>query len=251
LRSHAREEEKNVLEAHALRSLNQRAAGVVLRLTCRLLGLASILTALVWGVHPVFAEDALTSAQSSITAVQPRPLDLVKLSVSRVLALAQPQPGGGGDGGQRRAEIRQAAEGLFDFDGMARRMLAERWEDGTPQEQKEFVRLFTDLLERSYLAMVATHPPLAVTFLDESISGSYAQVRSRLVTDRGEEMPIEYRLAESDGRWVVYDVVVSGVSVISSYRSQFNSILRRSSFAQLLDRMRGREASVARVEQGP
>jgi len=214
--------------------------------------LTMILTALVFGVHPALAEDTVTVAQPSVTTAQLRPLDLVKSSVSRVLALARSQPGGGGDGGQQRAEIRQAAEGLFDFDGMARRMLAERWSDGSPQEQKEFVRLFTDLLERTYLSMVATHTPLAITFQDESISGSYALVRSRLVTDRGEEMPIEYRLSESDGRWVVYDVVVGGVSLISSYRSQFSSILRRSSFAQLLERLRGRETYAAsRAEQGP
>jgi phospholipid transport system substrate-binding protein len=213
--------------------------------------LTMILTALVFGVHPALAEDTVTVAQPSVTIAQLRPLDLVKSSVSRVLALARSQPGGR-DGGQQRAEIHQAAEGLFDFDGMARRMLAERWSDGSPQEQKEFVRLFTDLLERTYLSMVATHTPLAITFQDESISGSYAQVRSRLVTDRGEEMPIEYRLSESDGRWVVYDVVVGGVSLISSYRSQFTSILSRSSFAQLLERLRGREASAtARAEQGP
>lgn len=237
-------------EGHASNSLNLRASRALRRPVGRLLTLATIQSALVFGVHPALAEDTVAAAQPVAATAQSRPLDLVKVSVFRVLALAQSQVGG--DGGRQRAEIRQVAEGLFDFDGMARRMLAERWTDGTPQEQKEFVRLFTDLLERSYLTMVATHTPLAVTFQDESISGSYAQVRSRLVTDRGEEMPIEYRLADSNGRWAVYDVVVGGVSLISSYRSQFNSILRRSSFAQLLERMRGREAAAAvRAEEGP
>ncbi len=239
-------------EGHAPDSLNLRASRAVFRPVGRLLALATIQAALIFGVHPALAEDSVAATQPMVTTAQPRPLDVVKVSVFRVLALARSQPGGEGDGRQQRAEIRQVAEGLFDFDGMARRLLADRWQDGTPQEQKEFVRLFTDLLERSYLTMVATHPPLAVTFQDESISGPYAQVRSRLVTDRGEEMPIEYRLADSNGRWAVYDVVVGGVSLISSYRSQFTSILRRSSFAQLLERMRGREASAtARAEQGP
>ena len=81
-----------------------------------------------------------------------------------------------------------------------------------------------------------------VTFQGESIEGSTARVRSRLVTERGAETPIEYRLLESGGRWAVYDVMVEGVSFISSYRSQFNSILRTSSFDVLLDRLREREA---------
>ncbi len=62
---------------------------------------------------------------------------------------------------------------------------------------------------------------------------------------RGRNVAVEYRLLESDGRWAVYDVAVDGISLISIYRSQFNSILRRYSFAELLERLQNREASVA------
>jgi phospholipid transport system substrate-binding protein len=65
------------------------------------------------------------------------------------------------------------------------------------------------------------------------------------------EVAIEYRLVETDGRWAVYDVAVDGVSLISNYRSQFTSILKRMSFAQMLDRLRSREASMgSRQEAG-
>jgi phospholipid transport system substrate-binding protein len=86
-----------------------------------------------------------------------------------------------------------------------------------------------------------------VTFQGESIEGSSARVRSRFVSERGAETPIEYRLLQSGGRWAVYDVMVEGVSFISSYRSQFNSIIRSSSFAGLLDKLREREK---RLSQG-
>jgi len=171
---------------------------------------------------------------------QPRPLEVVKASFSRVLAV---------DPGERRAEIRRVTPELFDFKEMGRRMLGEHWQAGTKQEQDEFVRLFAAMLDRVYLTNVGNMPLSSVTFEGEQISGSYARVTSRMPNRRG-DTTIEYRLANLDGRWSVYDIAVDGVGLISSYRSQFNSILRTASFAELLDRLRAREASI-KAEQGP
>jgi len=134
---------------------------------------------------------------------------------------------------------------MFDFDDMSRRILAQHWKDRSLREQEEFVRLFTDLLERVYLTSIVTYPLASITFQDESINGSYAKVQSRMTGGRGETLAIEYRLFEADGRWAVYDVAVDGISLISSFRSQANSILRRSPFAELLRQMQDRDASVA------
>ena len=192
------------------------------------------------GTHPARAEDAAKDARSSS---QTGPLDLVKSSISRAQAIIQSQP----DGGQRRAEIRQMVESLFDFNEMARRTLAQHWAERSVQEQEEFVRLFTDLLERSYLTTIGSYRLATITFQGESVEGSAARVRSRIATERGSEIPVEYRLLERGGRWAVYDVAVEGVSLVSSYRSQFSSVIRNSSFALLLDRLRNREA---RLEPG-
>jgi len=81
------------------------------------------------------------------------------------------------------------------------------------------------------------------------VTGAYADVRSRIISDR-REIPVDYRLLQSGGRWAVYDVVADGVSLISSYRSQFNSIIRTASFSQLLERLRSREANVS-LRHGP
>jgi hypothetical protein len=88
---------------------------------------------------------------------------------------------------------------------------------------------FTDLLERAYLNTLGDYRLATITFQGETINGSYAQVQSRMAAGKG-EVAIEYRLLEQDGRWAVYDVAVDGVSLISNYRSQFNSILKRMSF---------------------
>jgi len=216
------------------------------RRACRLSALVSLAAALACGVtHPAVAQTTAKETEPTPLAGQLRPLDLVQSSVSRVVVIVQTLPANATDQANRQVEIRRVAEGLFNFDDMARRMLAQHWNDGSPEEQKEFVRLFTDLLERSYMTTVRNYPLATITFQGESVSGSYAQVRSRMTAENGVEVPIEYRLAETDGRWAAYDVVVNGMSLISSYRSQFNSILRRSSFAQLLERMREREARLA------
>jgi phospholipid transport system substrate-binding protein len=200
--------------------------------------LIAAVAALVLGALPAVAQDVPRDASATSPVVSsPGPLTLVQGSVTRALLIAQSQ----GDDAQRRVELREVGEALFDFHEMGRRALGQHWAGRTPQEQEEFVRLFTALLERSYLLAIGSRGAGTVTFQDESVEGSSARVRSRLVTDRGAEIPIEFRLLERRGRWAVYDLVVEGVSLISSYRSQFNSIMRNSSFVRLLDKLAGRE----------
>lgn len=204
----------------------------------RLPALIAAVAVLVLGALPALAQDAVREAPATSPVVgAPGPLALVKGSVTRALSIAESQ----GDDAQRRVELREVGEALFDFHEMGRRALGQHWAGRSPQEQEEFVRLFTDLLERSYLLAMGNRGAGTVTFQGESVEGSAARVRSRLVTDRGAEIPIEFRLLERGGRWAVYDLVVEGVSLISSYRSQFNSIIRNSSFARLLDKLAGRE----------
>ena len=211
--------------------------------------LVAIAVLIPFGAAPVFAQ-AVADAQPGSAAGRSGPLTVVNSSVSRVLTIVRSHPADATESGQRRAEIRQAAVELFDFDEMSRRLLGQRWTDATPEEQRDFVVLFTDLLERAYLNTIGNYRLATITFQGETISGSYAQVQSRMAADKS-EVAIEYRLVENEGRWAVYDVAVDGVSLISNYRSQFTSILKRMSFAQMLDRLRNREASMgSRQEAG-
>ena len=211
--------------------------------------LVAIAVLIPFGAAPVFAQ-AVADAQPGAAAGRSGPLTVVNSSVSRVLTIVRSHPADAKESGQRRAEIRQAAVELFDFDEMSRRLLGQRWTDATPEEQRDFVVLFTDLLERTYLNTIGNYRLATITFQGETISGSYAQVQSRMAAGKS-EVAIEYRLVENEGRWAVYDVAVDGVSLISNYRSQFTSILKRMSFAQMLDRLRNREASMgSRQEAG-
>ena len=77
-----------------------------------------------------------------------------------------------------------------------------------------------------------------VASLDEEVAGTFAQVRSRITPEQGSEIAIEYRLSQRGSQWTVYDIGLDGMSLVSNYRSQFNSIIGTSSAAQLLERMR-------------
>jgi phospholipid transport system substrate-binding protein len=163
------------------------------------------------------------------------PLGLVKSSMSRVLEIVQSSPMGSE---RRRTGIVAVSRELFDFDEIARRALGQHWKDLSPGEQVEFVKLFTDVLDRAFIANVdeATHETVA--FLGETIEGAWAQVRSRIIPKKGAAISIDYRLHERNLRWAVYDVVSDHVSLVATYRSQFNAAIRASSVAEMLEWMR-------------
>jgi phospholipid transport system substrate-binding protein len=121
---------------------------------------------------------------------------------------------------------------------MARRALGQHWQGMSRIEQEEFVRLFTDVLDRALIASMDGYTNEKVAFVGEEIDGAWAHVRTRVITNRGTGIAVDYSLFESGARWAVYDVVHDHVSVVANYRSQFNSVIRASSFAELLKRMR-------------
>ena len=163
------------------------------------------------------------------------PRDVVQTAVSRVIAAMQQDPGRE----RARAEIRKAAASLFDFQEMARRTLTRHWTGRAPEEQAEFVRLFTELLEGSYIARIESWSGEKIVYTSEAVDGRFASVRSKIITRRA-EVAIEYRLLERDGRWRVYDVLMDGVSFVATYRSEFERIIQQSSWAGLMDRLRKR-----------
>jgi len=183
---------------------------------------------------------AETISKGSEPAGRARPLELVKSSFARVMEA---------EGKQRQVEIHRVTEQLFDFHEMSRRLLGAHWQEGSASQQEEFIELFAEMLERMYLTSIARIPRAAIQFEGELIAGDYARVSSRIAGRRG-DTSVEYRLVDHDGQWAVYDIAVEGVSLVSSYRSQFTSILRNSSFASLLERLRSREVG-SREEQGP
>lgn len=142
---------------------------------------------------------------------------------------------------ERRALIRKAVNERFDFAEMAKRSLATHWRTRTPEERKEFIPLFTDLLERSYINKIESYQNERIVYSGEEVTEQYAVVKSKIITKRNVEVPIDYRLLQEEGDWKVYDVIIEGVSLVNNYRVQFNNIIRKDSFAELVKRMKNKQ----------
>jgi phospholipid transport system substrate-binding protein len=139
---------------------------------------------------------------------------------------------------RRRSYIRRAADTLFDFPDMSRRALGRHWTDRTPAEREEFTRLFTDLIARTYIGKIDRYAGESIAYVGERVDGDEASVRSQVVTAKGSQIPVEYRLHRANDVWSAYDVLIENVSLVGTYRSQFDRIIKAESFADLLRRLR-------------
>jgi phospholipid transport system substrate-binding protein len=138
----------------------------------------------------------------------------------------------------RRAKIREIVDTIFDFPEMSRRSLAVHWKKRTPAEQKEFVSLFSDLLEDTYIKKIEKYRDEKILYSGESIRDSYAVVKTKVITKKETEIPIDYRLLKENNKWEVYDVVIEGVSLVNNYRSQFSEILASNPYSELVNRLK-------------
>jgi len=167
------------------------------------------------------------------------PMDEIKQTTDKILSIVtNPAFKTPSKTEEREKLIRQAVDERFDWEEMARRSLAIHWAERTPEERKEFVRLFADLVERTYMKKVEDYSGEKVVYEGESKEGDYASVRVKVVTKRGEDIPVEYRLKKERDDWLVYDVSIEGVSLVNNYRVQFHSIISQSSYENLVKRLR-------------
>jgi phospholipid transport system substrate-binding protein len=139
---------------------------------------------------------------------------------------------------ERRRLIRKAVDERFDWEEMARRSLARYWDQRTDQEKKEFVRLFGDLLERTYLNKVEGYSGEKVQYEGEALESEYAVVKVKIVTRKNVDIPVDYRLHKKENDWFVYDISIEGVSLVNNYRTQFSSIITQSSYENLLKKLK-------------
>ncbi len=138
----------------------------------------------------------------------------------------------------RRAAVRKIAHEAFDVAETAQRVLARHWQARTPAEREEFTQLFADLLERTYIARMDEYGGERIRYVGESIDGKLASVKARIVTRNGTEVAVESRMNLRGDRWLIYDILIENVSLVANYRSQFDRIVRSSSYEELVRRLK-------------
>lgn len=173
------------------------------------------------------------------------PGQTVEAALVRILSVVQDGRLDGMPVADRGAAIQEIARELVDFDEISRRALAHHWQARTPDERAEFVVLFRGLLERSYVSQLQAYAGEQISLVDEAVDGDVARVRTQLVTKRGREIGLDFRMHARDGRWQVYDVVVSGFSLVGSYRSQFDRVIQVESYGALCERLRKKSLDTA------
>jgi phospholipid transport system substrate-binding protein len=163
----------------------------------------------------------------------------VKQTVDRVLAIVNdPALKGDAKAAERRQKLKEVIGARFDFAEMAKRSLGAQWQKRSPPEQKEFVEVFTELLEGSYVDKIESYSGEKVRFVNDRQEKDYAEVGTKIINNKGEEFSVDYRLYNANGDWKVSDVIIENISLVNNYRAQFNRVLARSSYGELLETMK-------------
>jgi len=172
------------------------------------------------------------------------PTDQVRATVDRVLVTVRnanlKSPTQMKDLRVRLAEIIYPR---FYFGEMAKRSLGPQWGRRTVEEQREFVKLFTELLARAYTERIESYSSQNVVYIREVEDKEYAEVDSTVVSDKLEKVSLNYKLHSVDKEWRVYDLVIEDISVVNNYRSQFGRVIARSSFEELMRMLKEQQSA--------
>jgi len=170
------------------------------------------------------------------------PADRVRSTAEKVLTvLRDPQFKAESKKVERSERLRQAIYPQFDFAEMAKRSLGAQWQKRSPEEQQQFVELFTEVLEGAYVDTIESYNGEKIVVGKEARDKNFAEVNTKIVTQKGEEVIVDYKLHQAAGDWKVYDVVVENISLVSNYRSQFNRVITQASYDELVRRMKAKQ----------
>jgi phospholipid transport system substrate-binding protein len=176
---------------------------------------------------------------SPLTAFAGEPTERVKSVTDRLIAIVSNDELRAPDKmGERERLIMESVDGLFSWEEFSKRALAQNWNRRTIEERKEFISLLRQLIADTYMEKTYQYSGESITYLDEKVEGDYGSVKSVFNTSAGNKIPVEYRILRKRGTWLVYDLYIEGVSLVNSYRSQFNSIITGSSYEDLVRRLK-------------
>ena len=164
--------------------------------------------------------------------------DQIRGTIDRGIAvLMRPDLQGDAKKQERRALLRKELYPRFDFEEISRRALGVNWKGRTPEEKREFIEVFKELLENSYASKIEGYKGERIVYGQEVQDLPYAEVRTKIVT-KGDQYDVNYRVLKNGDEWRIYDIVIEGVSLVNNYRSQFTEMLARYSFSEMMERLR-------------
>lgn len=182
---------------------------------------------------------ALVVARDAVAGV---PTDQLRGSIDLILKIVtDPELKKEAKTAERRKRIRAVVNQIFDFTEISQRSLGRHWQARTPAERDQFVQLFGDLLENAYITKIESYSGEKILYPGDVIEGDLAIVKTRIITKQETEIPVDYRMFMNNGRWAVYDVSIEGISLIGNYRTQFNAVIQRSGYADLVAKLKAKQ----------
>jgi phospholipid transport system substrate-binding protein len=176
------------------------------------------------------------------------PTDEVKAVVNEVIRiLKDPALKAPAQKAKRRQMLKATVDKRFDYEEMAKRCLGASWNTLNAAQRREFVQIFGELLEASYAEKIEKYSDEQVNYSGETLEGNFAEVRTQIVR-KNDKIPINYRLLNKNP-WMVYDVIIEGVSLVNNYRSQFGRVLQTSSYNDLIQRLKTKVDEQRKLEK--
>lgn len=169
-----------------------------------------------------------------------KPIDDVKKAVDEVVHIVSDKDMKRNEI-KRRQALKKAISVIFDYSEMAKRSLGKHWSVRTAVEKKQFADLFATLLENSYAGKIESYNNEKIIYIKEYLEDDeHSVVKSKVVTAARDEFTLDYHLLKHDGKWMVYDVIIEGVSLVSNYRSQFNKIITANGYNALVKKLQSK-----------
>jgi phospholipid transport system substrate-binding protein len=149
---------------------------------------------------------------------------------------------------ERKNTLLTLVKERFDEEAFARRALGAYWKERTQEEKQEFVEIFSDLLERTYLKKIDDYLAKAgnfsgknILYLNETVKGRYVIVKTKVIINEETQIPVLYLFTNKQDNWLAVDIAIEGVSLVKNYRAQFKEILANSSFKELITKLKSKQ----------
>ena len=171
------------------------------------------------------------------------PTDQIRQTTDQILAIVQdPALQGDDHVAERESRMKLKIDARFNWPAMARSAMGSHWAGLNEAQRQEFTGLFSDLIKKTYLAQLESYSGEKIRYQGDHVDGKYGVANVIVVTLRGTDIPVNYRMLRGSADWQVYDVSIEGVSLVNNYRSQIGSLLDRYPYDGLITRIKSRLA---------
>lgn len=199
-------------------------------------------------ILPLFLVCLLAGGASAALAGQ-TPMERVKEGTDKLIVmLSDPDILKPENHAESISKLRAVAEEYIDFGLVTKYAVGRPWLEMTPKMRHDLTEAFIKLLERSYLKRIPAYEGQEVYYKREAISGNKAKVFTEII-DKDRKIIVEFRLRIIQDRWMIYDIVAEGISLVMNYRSQFSEVLKDGTPEELLQLILERIETIDRAQQ--